>query len=806
MKHIKRVISVGLLVTLLVVGGAGIWILMIIRSLPSPELLEDRTVAESTKIFDRTGTTLLYEIHGDEKRTVVAFHEIPLFVKQATIAVEDAEFYTHSAVDWKSIIRAVLVNLRRGEIHQGGSTITQQLAKKAFLTDDRTIIRKIKELVLAIQLERRFTKDEILHLYLNQIPYGSNAYGIEAASEMYFGKSVRDITLAEAALLASIPKAPTYYSPWGSHVEELFARKDRALDQMQGAGYITEEERDEAKEDIFSFTAPQTNIRAPHFVIAVQEYLHNKYGEDFVRTGGLRVITTLDTDLQTLGEKVVEEGAKRNEELYKGTNAALVAKDPSTGEVLALVGSRNYFDIEHDGNFNVATQGLRQPGSAIKPLAYLTAFQKGYTPDTILFDLETEFDTTKNPERSYKPHNFDDLFRGPITLRDSLAQSINVTSVKTLYLAGIDAVLENARALGITTFTDRYRYGLSLVLGGGEVKLAELVGAYGVFAQEGIYHPQVLVLRVTTKEGIVLEEKKDMGKEVIDPQYPRLINDILSDIDARRPLFSSSLDRTIFPGHQVALKTGTTNDYRDAWAIGYTRSLVVGVWAGNNNNEPMQRRGGSILAAVPIWSDFMREALKDRPLEPFTRPEPILVQKPMLRGSYTVTYALGSQQFPQIHSLLYYVDKDDPHGPAPLRPESDPQFENWEATVLQWAQATIPQFASYNLPIPPGSTLVDAGSVISSSMPTLTISSPANGSFIQTPFELSTALNAPKGIARVEAYLNDTLVAQQVGGFSGTSASWRTMIAAPLGLQNTLRVVLFDADGRKEEKTIILYQ
>jgi 1A family penicillin-binding protein len=714
---------------LYIIGGAGaaalifvFWGILVIKDLPNPELLEKRQVAQSTKIYDRTGEVLLYEIHGEEKRTVIPFEEVPEQVKQATIAIEDANFYSHSALDIRSILRALLVNLSRGRVSQGGSTITQQLAKNAFLSPDRTITRKIKELILAILLEKRYTKDEILSLYLNQIPYGSNAYGIEAASQTYFRKPARDLNLAEAALLASLPKAPSYYSPWGSHIEELMARKDNALDQMEKLGYITEAEKNRATKYAFQFAQSNTGIKAPHFVIAVQDYLNKQYGEDFVRTAGLEILTTLDWPMQELAEKVVLEGAKRNEELYKGTNAALVAEDAITGQILALVGSRDYFDEEIDGNFNVATQGLRQPGSAIKPFVYLAAFQKGFTPDTILFDVQTEFvpndencpsiikletaeqnqdpATEEKQDDCYHPQNFDEIFRGPVTLRNALAQSINIPAVKTLYLAGIDNVLGVVKSLGINTLTERSRYGLSLVLGGGEVKLGELVNAYSVLAQEGLTRRQTMILKIADRSGKILEEYRDNANQVVEPQYAKLINDILSDTKARSSLFQNSLSLTVYPNHEVALKTGTTNDYRDAWAIGYTPSLVVGVWAGNNDNQPMQKRGSSILAAVPIWHSFLSEVLKNRPGETFSKPEPIFVDKPILKGEAVVNN--------QVHDILYYVSKKNPLGPPPANPENDPQFKNWEEALTEWMKANsqnqnlfanLAAFGSLNLEI-----------------------------------------------------------------------------------------------------------
>lgn len=778
-----------------------IYFFFLIKDLPDTDILASRQVSESTKIYDRTGEILLYEIHGEEKRTIIPFEQIPAYAKQATIAIEDDNFYNHGAVDWKGIARAFFKNILRGQISQGGSTITQQLVKKAFLTDARTYTRKLKELFLAIKLENRYTKDEILNLYLNQIPYGSNAYGIEAASKTFFDKNAKDLSLAEAALLASLPKAPSYFSPYGSHLDALMARKDTVLEKMYQAGFVSEEEKNLAKKFKFEFAPDFTSIKAPHFVIMVQDYLNSKYGEDFVRTAGLKVITTLDWKLQEVAEKTVEEGAQRNEELYAGKNAALVAQDATTGQILALVGSRNYFDTEAQGNFNVAAQGLRQPGSTIKPFAYVAAFKKGYTPETIVFDVETEFDNTGDPEKSYKPGNFDEIFRGPVTLRQGLSQSINIPSIKALYLSGIDNVLKLAKSFGITTLTERSRYGLSLVLGGGEAKLIDMVNAYSVFAQDGIKHTQSFVLKVTEKDR-VLEEYFDEPENVIEAQYARMINNILSDIESRSVLFQNSIGLTIFPNQEVALKTGTTNDYRDAWAIGYTKSLVVGIWAGNNDNTPMQKRGSSLLAAIPMWSAFTREALRDRPTESFDQPDPIYIEKPILKGEYVVNYWSGNEKLPQIHDLLFYVSKNDPLGPYPDDPEKDAQFLNWEEPTIAWAKKNIPGFDQiYNKPIPVGAYVKSE----SESNLTLDVTTPLNGSFIKNSLSVVANIKSANNIKNIDVFFNDKLIDQRLN--QGKDFSYvRTFNLTDAETQNLLRIVITDDLNNKTAREVILYK
>lgn len=820
----------GSTVILVAAVGSVVWAFVTLQSLPSPDDFHNRQISQSTKLYDRTGEHLLYEIYNEERRTVVPFEEIPPHVKQATLAAEDAEFYDQPAFDWRGILRALITNIREGRRVQGGSTITQQLAKNAFLTAEKTYVRKAKELILALEFEDRYSKDEIFGFYLNQIPYGSNAYGVEAATKIYFGKSVREVSLAEASALAALLKAPSYYSPWGSHVNELIARKDYVLDRMAELGHITIAERDAAKKETLVFLEPTLGtIVAPHFSIAVKEYLAGRYGEELVERGGLKVTTTLDAELQSLAEIAVRDGSARNLDLYGSANAALVAQDPKTGQVLSLVGSKDYSSspepegcepgslggtsCQFEGNFNVATQGLRQPGSALKPFVYLTAFEKGYSPETALFDTTTEFDTRDDPETSYRPVNFDGLTRGPVKMKDALAQSLNIPAVKTLYLAGFDDVLRKLHAYGITTLQERWRYGLSLTLGGGEVKLIDLVNAYGTLSQNGVRHEQTLVLRVEDSTGRVLEEYHDVTKRVDDGAAARLITRILSDPDLRYPIFRSSNALTIFPDYEVALKTGTSEDHRDAWTVGYTPFLVVGVWAGNNNNQAMIRQGSSILAAVPVWNAFMKEALNKYPPEPFERPAPLsLPAKPMLDGNWNVSATAGGVSFPHIHSILYYVDREDPQGSIPTRPENDSQFENWEEGVLSWARANVPNFTTYNLPLPEGASFsgVAAPSGTSGTSQTgsvsVDISSPASGSFIDKSGALSVvaSLRAQGDeLARVELYFNRTLI--HALNIWGNSYTYRYNVRVAPETQNSIEVRTYTKAGLTTSRTNVFF-
>lgn len=758
--------------------------------LPDLDQIASRRINQSTKIYDRTGEVLLFEIHGEEKRTVIPFDQIPDMVKQATIAAEDKNFYEHPAFDWKALARSVWIDITQNK-RVGGSTITQQLAKNVFLSSDRTISRKVKELIIALKLEQRFSKDEILGLYLNQIPYGGNSYGIEAAAQTYFNKRAADLTLAETSMLVALPQAPSYYSPYGTHGEALAERQKYVLDQMEELGYVTKEERQAAVAEVLTLAPQSTTIKAPHFVMMVIDQLQDIYGEDMLQNGGLRVMTTLNWEMQQEAERAVKDGAERNWELYKGRNAALVAQEAATGQILALVGSYDYFDVENEGNFNVAYQGLRQPGSAFKPFVYATAFEKGYTPETILFDVPTEFDTRGGPEDTYSPHNFDNKYRGPISMRTSLAQSVNVTAVKTLYLAGIDETLKTAADFGITTLTDRSRFGLSLVLGGGEVRLTELVNAYSVFARDGEGHKQQAILKVTDSEGRVLQSYRDETGRAIEPQYARLVNDILSDTEARRGLFISSLSLTVFPNYQVAVKTGTTNDYVDAWTVGYTPELVVGVWAGNNRREPMEQQGSSILAALPIWSDFFRKVVADYEPAVFPRPEPIATEKPILKGDYL----FGKQ----IHNILYYVDKDNPAGPVPQNPARDPQFEKWEAAVMLWARANLADFDLYNKTPLYDYRSQGTGAVV------VTVTAPESGTFVKGQTTLTAKITAPSQIKKLELKINGVVRDTRTGEF-GTSYEYKRVITAgELGTQNKVTVGAWSEDGQGEAE-VILYK
>ncbi len=650
------------------------------RDLPDPTTLRERQIAQSTKIYDRTGEHLLYDIHGAARRTLVKLDDLPRYVLDATVAIEDKNFWQHRGYVIRSIFRATLANLfSRGRV-QGASTLTQQFIKNAILTPEKTLARKIREFVLALEIERRFSKEEILQLYFNEVPYGRTNYGLEAASQSYFGKGARDLTLSESAALAALPQAPTTYL---NNPDRLLARRNLILDLMVEQGYLKKNEARQAQETPLEIRQPLENIEAAHFVLWVKEMLTQNYGERMVEQGGLKVITTIDYEKQKAAEEAISTGLELIEQ-KGGANAALVALDPKTGQILALVGSRDYFDKEHDGAVNVVLRP-RQPGSSFKPIVYAAGFIKGYTPTTILYDVVTTF---KTETKDYTPHNYDDQEHGPVTVRQALQGSLNIPAVKMLYLTGVSRVLDLAQTMGYTTFSDRSRFGLSLVLGGGEVKLLEHTNAYAALANEGVHFPPVAVLRVEDSTGRVIDEwRSGEGKKVMDLEISRLISDVLSDNQARAFIFGQNNFLTL-PDRPVAAKTGTTNDYRDAWTLGYTPSLAAGVWAGNNNNQEMSRGADGSVVAAPIWQAFMRKALEKTPLEPFTPPQAIITGKPTLDGQPTEIH----------HSILHYLRKDDPRGEPPVDPVLDPQYLNWEAAVARWASEQQPPAAPLLVP------------------------------------------------------------------------------------------------------------
>lgn len=697
-------ILVGFLLGVLIVSALFIWVSTL--QIPDLSAFEERRILQSTKIYDRTGEVLLYDLHQDVRRTVVPNENISRYIKNGTVAIEDDQFYNHIGIDVWAIFRAAYTNFTQGDLlgGQGGSTITQQVIKNSLLENDKKLTRKVKEAILSIKLERVLTKDQILWHYLNESPYGGTIYGVEEAAQAYFGKSAADVTLAEAAYIAALPQAPTYLSPYGNNRDALDARKNLVLDRMRVNGFITNDEMEAAKNEVVEFQ-PQvvSGIRAPHFVMYIREQLVEKYGEEALAERGFRVITTLDWELEQKAEEIVKRKAIENTEKFNATNAGLVAVDPQTGDVLTMVGSRDYFSDEIDGNFNVAL-AKRQPGSSIKPFVYASAFRKGYLPNTVVFDVKTQFSplcgatdwSSESP--CYSPNNYNGEFRGPISMRNALAQSLNIPAVKTLYLAGIKDTLKFAADMGLTTLNDPDRYGLTLVLGGGEVRLLDMTEAYGVFANEGVRAQPRTILRIEDSTGNIIEENKVETSRVLDRNVALMIADILSDSVAREPLWHN-YSGVSFPNRDVAIKSGSTNNLRDAWIMGFAPNMAVGVWVGNNDNKPM---GGGLsgLIATPMWREFMDIALEKVPIESFAQPDINLAGvKPILQGNYIDSSLLlqqlqnaGNDDFKldlssiyqNIHSILFFVNKNDPNGPYPSNPNDDSQYENWETSVQSW--------------------------------------------------------------------------------------------------------------------------
>ncbi|MFB0545558.1 MAG: transglycosylase domain-containing protein, partial [Anaerolineae bacterium] len=586
--------------------------------LPAPDELRGRAAAfKSAKVYDRQGG-LLYEVVDPQggRRTVVHLDQISPYLRQATIATEDRNFYRHPGVDPLSIVRAIWQNISQGEIVSGASTIPQQLARTVLLSPEeraqRTLARKIKEAILAAEISRRYPKDTILEIYLNEIYYGNLAYGIEAAAQTYFGKRAIDLTLVESALLAGLPQSPALYDPF-TDPEAAKSRQAIVLNLMVEEGYITPVRAQAARAEELHYIPQRADMRAPHFVTYVRQLLERKYGTDVLYRSGLQIRTTLDPTMQAIAERVAREGVAALAGKHV-TNTALVAMRPDTGEILAMLGSVDFFDPTIDGQVNVALR-LRQPGSSIKPITYVTAFEKGWTPASLIIDIETEFPDGANPP--YRPLNYDRRFHGPVLLRTALGSSYNVPAVKTLQFVGLPAMLEMAHRLGIRSL-NRPDYGLSLTLGGGDVILLEMTSAYAVFANGGLRVPPVAVLRIEDGRGHVIEEyRRPQGQQLILPQHAYLITHILADNEARTPAFGpNSVLRLSRP---AAVKTGTTDDWRDSWTIGYTPDLVAGVWVGNSDNTPMEHISGA-RGAGPIWHNFMEEAIRGDPPRDFPRP------------------------------------------------------------------------------------------------------------------------------------------------------------------------------------------
>ncbi len=652
--------------------------------LPSPEALRSHAAPfVSTKIYDRNGH-LLYEIfdpHGG-RRTLVPYEQISPYLINATIATEDQRFWQHPGVDPIGIVRAVWQNIKERDIVSGASTIPQQLVRLVFLSpEERTrqnLSRKIREAVLASEVSRRYSKRDILEMYLNEINYGNLAYGIAAAAETYFGKEPADLSLAEAALLAGLPQAPAYWDPY-TNWEGARHRQAVVLDLMVKEGYITQAEAEAARAEELRLQPLRFAMEAPHFVLWVQQQLEQKYGAEVLYRSGLRVTTTLDSNLQAIAQEEVQAHLTTLAQAH-ATNAALVALKPDTGEVLVMLGSADFNNADIDGQVNVALRP-RQPGSSIKPVTYVTAFEKGWTPATLIWDVTTEFKDGLG--RPYVPKNYDGKEHGPVLVRQALAQSLNIPAVKALDFVGLPAMLDTAHRLGIASL-NRPDYGLSLTLGGGDVTLLEMAGAYAVFANGGKRVPPVAILRIEDSAGHIIEEyQPPAGEQVISPQHAYLITDILADNQARAPIFGANSPLKL--SRPAAAKTGTTDDWRDAWTVGYTPELVAGVWVGNADNSPMKQVTGA-RGAAPIWHNFMERALAGRPAGQFARPAGVVeIEISADAGSLPNAACPPDRRRTEIFA----------EGQGPLGPEYDfHQFVRIDTTTNALATPYCPQNAA----------------------------------------------------------------------------------------------------------------
>jgi membrane peptidoglycan carboxypeptidase len=793
-----------------IVVGAGfigftIFVLIISRDLPDINQVGVNNV-QSTKIFDRTGTHLLYEVYQDKRRTLLDLKDISPQVVHATIAVEDKHFYDHKGIRILSIIRGSFYKLiGRDAGSGGGSTITQQYLKLAVIGDDRSsfikiFYRKIKEIILAIRMEQKYSKDQILALYLNEIPYGFTNYGIQSAAQSYYGKNAKDLTIAQAATLAAIPNRPNTYV---KNPDALKNRRNVILNLMAEQGYITNEERDQAKSENSDLDIKAGIFDAPHFVMYVREQLYNQYGKNIVGTNGFKVITSLDYDKQKMAERIVKEHIDKFAKPYNASTGALVAIDPKTGQILAMVGSPDFNNKENKGEFNVVVDGNLQPGSSFKPFVYLAAFEKGYTPDTVLYDVRTQFDATFNPG------NGNGKEMGLITMRKALQGSLNIPAVKTMYLVGYEDTIKFAERFGYTGLTGDY--GLSMVIGGAELNMLEHANGYATLANNGVYNAPASILKIESDKGETLYEWKQDSKEVIKPELVATLDSVLTDNNARAFVFGSKNYLTL-PGRPVAAKTGTTQKAYDAWTLGYTPSLAVGVWVGNPVRLPM-KKGGEGLAG-PIWNQFMREALASTTVENFPAPPPNTATKPVLRGSdggiklkinsltgriatsSTPSELIVEQTFLPPHDILYYVKRNDPRGDPPTNPADDPQFQRWEDGLQKWVKAKTDKGEQVILSEPP--TEYDNG-YSSELAPAISIVSPTPGqTIVDRNMKFVANATSPRGVSQVKFFID--------GQYIGMST------AAPFELNyyaetlsrgvHTLKVVAMDDQGNwKQEET-----
>ena len=811
---VSKLAVLGFLALVIAIITLAVLIGIYTRDLPSPDNVVRHT-GFATKILDRDGHNL-YEVFEEQKRLPIEMDQIPEALKLATIAVEDKDFYKHQGFDVRGILRGIVKLFTTGHA-QGGSTLTQQLVKNVLLTPERSITRKLKEFVLAVQIERKFSKDEILQMYLNESPYGGTAWGVQAGAETYFGKSASELNLTESIILSGLPQRPSYYSPFTGTRDAYIGRAEHVANRMYEDGYITAQEYEEVKTNIgqIKFATPDTGLNAPHFVAYVEKILSDRYGEATVEGGGLTVTTTLDLELQKQTQSIVTEEI-RNVETLNITNGAAVVLDVNTGEILAMIGSKNYADPDYNGKFNVTT-ALRQPGSAIKPVTYVTAFKKGYTASTLIIDVPTEFPGGVG-HPPYKPLNYDGKYRGPIQLRYALGNSINIPAVKMLSLVGIQDVLQTGYDMGLSTLEptkeNMNRLGLSMTLGGGEVSLLELADAYSAFANTGFKVEPIAILKVQDRYGNVLEEyQPSKGKRILTAEQTWLINDILSDNDARTLIFGSNSALQIMD-RQIPVKTGTTNDQRDNWTIGWTPSYIVGVWVGNNDNSPMKKVASGVTGAAPIWRRIMLYILNKTDRETFAKPDSIVeIAVDKISGyqthdgfeSRTEFFIPGSQPLTNdpVHIKLklckgqdklatprHIANSDYDEKEFLIFKEEDPFFRQynqnkWQEGILAWM--TENPDGRYH----PPSDYCDEGNPVA-----VNFLEPRNHDQVNSnKFKVKVDPVSTKSIKKIEIYSDDKLVS------SISSPPWEDQVNVSDGTHK-IQVKAWDEDNREGSATI----
>lgn len=806
-------------VSFLGAGSLAIWFSTL--TIPSITTFQERASSNSTTIYDRTGEIILYDVVQSAERTEVRSEKIATTMKQAAVAAEDDKFYEHKGVRIDSTLRGItntaLSRLGAPVRGSGGSTITQQVLKNTILTSDHSVVRKVKEWILAAKLEQVYTKDEILTIYLNEIPFGGNIYGVEAAARHFFGTTAQDLTIAQAAYLAAIINRPSYLSPYGKNREELEYRKNYVLKNMLEHDYISVSEYSAANTEQVAFLDRKDNTsKALHFVEYIREQVERQYGSEAMTAGGFKVITTLDWNIQKAAEEAANLRALENEKTYNASNAGVVVVQPRTGDILAMVGSRGYEDPAIDGKYNV-TLAKRQPGSSFKPIIYAAAFEMGYTPDTVLFDVATQFGTGCEPSdtrtttdgQCYGPGNYDGLFRGPISLRTALAESRNIPAVKLLYLVTPTRSLRLAKTVGLQSLGTTGLYGLSLVLGGGEVRPLDMTAAYAAFAADGQYARAHGILKIQSKaDDKILSVYSPAPVQAVSKEAARMLSSILSDQDARRPLSGGSLNGFGVP---VAAKTGTTNNNRDAWLMGYTPDVAVGVWVGNNDNTPM-KKGSSI--AIPLWRDVMSAALKTVPRKTSFIPpgqiDPTL--PPVLRGYWygndvftvdTISGKLATDLTPietrkefvtgQPQTILGYVTPGNARGG--IGDTTSTMYQNWNYGVQEWI-TNNPDKVPASAPEKP--TEFDDVHT-EANKPLVSVTPPAEPIIAGSTIGLVYTATAVYPLQSVQVLINDEVIAQS-NSVSGT---------VPITLPETpgsilLRVIISDAIYNKTTTEITL--